>query len=493
VVRPSSRPAWRACARVTCSLILLGGVSLTQGASAETNPFASRRSPPVVMVVSAARAPALVTPAAYTHVALSSASSARTVTPTPTAAASGTPGALPRHRVPRSTPSATASATGTFVGLPGTPIVTHYSLTASWPMAGHDAGQSYADLLGSIVPSAIPLMHLRWQAPGLTPQVEAGGVLYAIDSTANAGAYDAAMGTLQRQYQTPGVIGVAYQSPNLYLNRSSEIRIVNAATAGWSNSATDSAGGMVPSFSSLIVSGRRIYTGAGPSSATTLAQYYAFDAVSGSIIWQHPGSFTSTPALVHGTLYVSFGTFGSADTYAIDAENGFQLRMLKNLGAIQWNAAGDRVYASLLTGPSDSLLHASIRAYDRFGKPLWVAHDILYGAALPEIMYGIAPGAIDARSAKDGHRIWKASFADLSSISPGSVAVSGNLVVVQANDGRIRLLDRDTGVLLRTLKPPFPAMSAHNLIVGGGIIFESIKHAQQGAKNGPPTLLAFGP
>ena len=44
-------------------------------------------------------------------------------------------------------------------------------------MAGHDAGQSYADRLGSIVPSAIPLMHLRWQAPGLTPQVEAAGVL----------------------------------------------------------------------------------------------------------------------------------------------------------------------------------------------------------------------------------------------------------------------------------------------------------------------------
>ena len=276
-------------------------------------------------------------------------------------------------------------------------------------MVGHDPGQSYGDALGSIVPGAIPLLHLRWQAQGFTPQAESGGVLYAIDANAHVESFDAPMGTLRRAYQTPDVVGLAYQSPYLYMNRLSEIRIVDAATAGWSNTATDASGSAVPSFSSVIVSGRQIFTGAGAASATTLAAFYAFDALSGSKIRQHPGSFTSIPCLSYGTLYVSFGAFGSADSYALDAANGFQFRHLKKLGAIQWNASGDSVYASVLTGPPDRL-RAAVKAYDCFGKPKWVGHDILFGAALPGSMYGIAPGAVDARSAVDGHRPRKAAL-----------------------------------------------------------------------------------
>jgi hypothetical protein len=189
---------------------------------------------------------------------------------------------------------------------------------------------------------------------------------------------------------------------------------------------------------------------------------------------------------------VSYGAIGSADSYAIDAANGYQFRKLKKLGAIQWNAAGDRVYASVLAGPPDRL-RASVRAYDRFGKLQWVGTNILLGAALPEIMFGIAPGAVDARSALDGHRLWKTLLPGLSSISAGTLAVSGDLVVVQEDDGRIDLLNRDTGVLLRTLKPPFAATAARNLIVGGGIIFESVKPSRQGGTSGQTTLLAFGP
>ncbi len=388
--------------------------------------------------------------------------------------------------------AATPIATGPAAGASPTPIVTHYSLAAAWPMAGHDPGQSFADVLGSVVPGAVPLLHLRWQAQGLVPQIEAGGLLYAINANSQVESLDAAGGTVGRTYQSPGVVGLAYQAPYLYVNRSSEIRIVDAATAGWSNSATDSVGDATPTFSSLIVSGRQIFTGSGPASPTSLASFYSFDAQSGNKLWQHPGSFTSTPCLAYGTLYVSYGPFGSMDTYVIDAANGFQFREFKKLGAIQWNAAGDRVYASVLSGPPDRL-RASVRAYDRFGKPRWVAHNILFGAALPEMMFGIAPGGVDARSALDGHRLWRTDLPGLNAISSGTVAVSGDLIVVQADDGVLRLLDRDTGLLVRTLKPPFVATLARNLLVGGGIIFESVTPVHPGGKAGPATLLAFGP
>ncbi len=468
-MRPCGRPAWRISVRIACSFVLVAGVLFTLDASAWTASFRSGLPSSSPLIAWRAEVRAEATPFAR-------GSSARTLSPTPRLARAVT----------------TASATVTLTQAPVTPIVTHYSLAAAWPMVGHDAGQSYADPLGSIVPGAIPLLHLRWQAQGLTPQIEAQGVLYALDASGHAASFDAAMGTPRYQYQTSGVVGLAYASPYLYINRLSEIRIVTAETAGWAGSATDSAGTMAPSFSSLIVSGGRIYTGSGATSSTTIAQYYAFDAVTGSKVWEHPGSFTSVPCLAYGTLYLSFGAFGSADTYVIDAANGYQFRVLKKLGAIAWSAAGDRVYAGLLTGRSDNL-RASVRAYDRFGKLTWTARDTLFGAALPEIMFGLRPGFVDARSAKDGHMLWTTPLPGLNSISSGSLAVSGNLVIVQADDGRIALLDRDTGVVLRELKPPFPSASARNLIVGGGIIFESIKSVQHGGKLGPPVLLAFGP
>ena len=72
------------------------------------------------------------------------------------------------------------------------------------------------------------------------------------------------------------------------------------------------------------------------------------------------------------------------------------------------------------------------------------------------------------------------------------MAVSGNLVVVQADNGLLHLLDRDTGAQLRALKPPFAAKAARNLLVGGGLIPEASQRVQPGGKSGPTTLLRPG-
>ena len=479
MVRLCIRPARRVYLRWACGMALLGSTMYAHGVSAKPVPIT-----PLSLT------PTISSTVGHSTVRGGGATSGSAAAATP-ARHGETYGIRPSRRGLAVLPIAVSSATPAIAQAVPTPALTGYSLSAAWPMAGHDPRQSYADALGSILPGAVPLLHLRWQAQGLTPQVEAQGVVYSLDASGNVESLDTAAGRPRFRYQSPGVVGLAYQSPYLYINRSSEIRIVDAATGNWSNSATDTTGGATPSFSSLIVSGGQIFTGAGASQAST-AQFYAFDAQSGNKIWQYPGSYTSTPCLAYGTLYVSFGAFGNADSYAVDAANGYLLRELKHLGAIQWDAAGDGVYASVLAGSTDRL-RASVRAYDRFGKLRWVAHDILFGAALPTIMFGIAPGAVDARSAEDGHRLWKAELPGLNSVSTGTVAVSGNLVVVQSSDGLIRLLDRDTGSLLRTLRPPFAATAARNLLIGGGIIFESVKPVLPGGTTGPTTLLAFGP
>jgi len=378
------------------------------------------------------------------------------------------------------------------------PAATTFSLAASWPMLGHDAGQSYADPVGSIAPSAVPLLHLRWQAAGLTPRIEAGGVVYALDGTGHVLAMNAASGTLVYKYLTSGVKSVAYKAPLLYLNRGSEIRLVVASSAALAGTAAaPSSNHQIPSFASIVLSGSYIYTGIGATGPGTLARFFAFDAATGSLVWQDSGSMTSVPCIAGSTLYMSYGPFGSADSYLIDPATGVQRTVIRGLGALQWNSAGTMLYASVLSG-SGSNLQASTRAYDQDGHLKYVAHDMLFGAALPDELLGLLPGAVDARSATTGRRLWETQVPGLASVALGSldshqVAVSGNLVIVQADDGEVVLLDRTTGQLLDTLQPPFSGTAAKNLIVGGGIIFESISPTLKTGKAGPPTLLAFGP
>jgi outer membrane protein assembly factor BamB len=284
------------------------------------------------------------------------------------------------------------------------------------------------------------------------------------------------------------VQGLAYNAPLVYFNRGSEIRIVTAATADWSHSAIDGNENNPATFDSFVLSGNTIFTGAGQGSSASASRYFAFDAKTGKLLWRHDGSQSSVPCVASNTVYVGFGALGSGDSYVLNASNGAVRRVIKHIGTAQWHAAGSVVYASILSG-GGSRLRASIRAYDQAGNTLWVAHDILFGAALPTMLFGITSGAIDARSARDGHRLWKSKVPDFESVDIGSMVVSGGLVFVQSTDGRINVLDRDTGHLLRTIVPPFKAAIAGNLIVGAGMLFESLSRSTSG---GTATLVGFG-
>ncbi|MGH2411020.1 MAG: hypothetical protein ACRDGS_11715, partial [Chloroflexota bacterium] len=191
------------------------------------------------------------------------------------------------------------------------------------------------------------------------------------------------------------------------------------------------------------------------------------------------------------SVYLSFGSFGSGDTDVVNATTGAVRKVLHDLGTAQWHTSGNRLYASVLHGSGNNLT-ASVRAYTLGGKPLWVGHDVLFGAALPDRMFGVTATAVDARSAVDGHRLWKRVIPGLHAIAPGSVAIVGKLLLVQAQSGTITLLDTDTGALLGALHPPSPASAAGNLIAGDGLIYESVTIKAAAGSPAKPELLAFG-
>ena len=138
---------------------------------------------------------------------------------------------------------------------------------------------------------------------------------------------------------------------------------------------------------------------------------------------------------------------------------------------------------------SNGALRASIRAYDAARRQRWVASDVLFGAAQPDRLYAVAPGAVEARDARDGHRIWRRAVPGL---APGpanaGLAAAGDLLFAQSARGRISILDTRTGAVLGAVAPQRAAAAADHLIVAGGMVYESVRATAAGA----PTLLAFG-
>jgi hypothetical protein len=72
------------------------------------------------------------------------------------------------------------------------------------------------------------------------------------------------------------------------------------------------------------------------------------------------------------------------------------------------------------------------------------------------------------------------------------VAVAGRLVFVQAQNGGITVLNGGNGHILTVLRPPTPSAAAGNLIVGGGLVYESITTRAAGTSKPSLELLAFG-
>ncbi len=409
-----------------------------------------------------------------------------TVTARPTATvkrtASPTASPSPTPTIHTSSPTATATAAAS---IPAT------GTSDEWPMVGHDPGQSYADVAALMSPGTVRGLHLRWVMAGASPAVEAGGMLYALTRDRKVLALNPKTGAIAHQYLSTKVQGLAHAGHLIYFNLGTEIRYVDVKTAAWNHTATDKQGTALNSFNALVVSGNMLFTGVNVQSGTFVQRVYAFDAATGKVIWSVQGNLSSTPAVVGNSVYLSFGEFGGGDTDVINASTGKVVKTLHNLGTAQWHGSGNRVYASVLHGSGNNLT-ASVRAYSPGGKLLWVGHDVLFGAALPDRMFGVTPNAVDARSSVDGHRLWKRTIPGLHAIAPGSVAIAGNLLLVQAQSGSISILNAETGTLLGVLHPPASGVSASNLSVGDGLIYESVTLKAASGSPAKPELLAFG-
>jgi outer membrane protein assembly factor BamB len=414
----------------------------------------------------------------------------------PTAAATAKPRATKRRTA---SPTSTASPTPTPRTTPvPSPTAAVSAITTDpagmrdeWPMVGHDPGQSFADPAASMSAGSVGKLHLRWVMAGASPAIEAGGTLYALTSDQKVLALNPQTGAITHQYLSTKVQGLAHAGHLIYFNLGTEIRYVDDKTAAWNHTATDKQGTVLNAFTSLVVSGNTLLTGINVQSGSFVERVYAFDAATGKTIWSIQGNLSSVPAVVGNSVYLGFGGFGSGDTDVIDAATGKVLKVLHGLGTAQWHGGGNRLYASVLHGSGNNLT-ASVRAYTLSGKLLWVGHDVLFGAALPDRMFGVTPDAIDARSAVDGHRLWKRSIPGLHAIAPGSVVIAGKLLLIQAQSGSISILNAETGVLLGVLRPPTSGMIAGNLLVGDGLIFESVTAKALSGKPTKPELLAFG-
>ena len=400
--------------------------------------------------------------------------------PAPAPAAGSVPKVGPTP-IPSAGPTPAASA-------PGRQLVP----ASDWPMPGHDPGQSYALSDSGFLSTALPAFGLRWQRSGSVPAIALGGKVYAIDaSSGQATAYAARDGTLAHRYRSTGVRGLAAAAGVLYINRGGEIRIVDLSTAAWHFTAVGSGRqGTAGSIGAIIAAGSSIFAGVA-AQAGVQGRAYGFDARTGRLLWAHPSGATSTPCLAVGTLFLSAGPPGAADSMLIDPTTGAVRRTLKGYGTAQWHTAGPRIYAGVLRGATGQPV-LSIDAYDTQGRYRWTARGISFGAASADLVVGVAPGAAEGRSAIDGHRLWRTS---ISSVRAGfydhSVLLAGSMVIVQSADGAISVLDAASGRLLRVLRPVVPATGAADLLAASGMIYESVTYAGAGGA-ARPVLLAFG-
>ena len=112
---------------------------------------------------------------------------------------------------PPALPSASPSPTPRPPSRPTAMATPHSSTPSSaattWPMVGHDPGQSYADGSQPFARAELSRLRLRWRLEGAAPQVSAGGTLYAIaGGDARVLALAGRTGAVRYRYRSTGVL-----------------------------------------------------------------------------------------------------------------------------------------------------------------------------------------------------------------------------------------------------------------------------------------------
>ena len=382
----------------------------------------------------------------------------------------------------------------------------------SWPMPGHDPGQSNANPARGYTPGWAGALHLIWRRPHAIAAAEADGRFYLIDQASDAlllgGSVRAVVprtGAIVHRYLSPMVRTVSVADGQLYFNRGSEIRIIDAATAAWRSSATLGAGPSgAPSFQTVVAAGGQLFTMSSTQNIGA-AGLYSFAGRDGRLLWETKDNFASTPAVVGTRLYYGVGLNGIGSAYVRDVRMGRLLQTRTGFGQSSWHLAGERLYADVLIGPPLAPRRWVIRAYDRTGAPRWILNHASFLAALPDRVIALSPDTpetaglsitryVGAYRASDGRLLWRTSLPVAGDWHTAPVALAGRLVAIGLTKRRVGLLDAETGRRVATLVLPQPNQEVCTLIVAAAMLdVGSSTACMSGTAAQWPTVWAFGP
>jgi hypothetical protein len=317
-------------------------------------------------------------------------------------------------------------ATGT-----GTIRRTGYNTAKAWAQRGGDAGlTSNASAETTLTAANLAAVDKRWSAATCcvergTHPVSDGPSVYVVQrvsvfagSAGHLAAYDLATGALRWS--------IAAEQDNAQWNLSVAEGIVVAV-------------------------GR-----CAPTNFTCLRGYHTSD---GTVAWSHllgPGSFTSTPTVANGVVYIG-DSFGILE---LSLRTGATISGFQSPWDLQAAVAGGRIFRGdwvYATGSNQKLWYG--------------AHAAALRSATATDVFTHDDGALLAWNAVNGASRWSTPLACSSTSQP---AVAGDLVVVQAC-GTLRAYDRTTGSSRWT----FPLTQPSDLqpTIANGLVYVSDESA----------------
>jgi outer membrane protein assembly factor BamB len=277
-------------------------------------------------------------------------------------------------------------------------------------------------------------------AYGAPAPAVANGVVYASTNDALY-AVDAASGT--KLWSAPG--GTQFTSPvvaNGVVFLSSQFGSLSAFNASTGNALWSTTTG--DPFSTPAVADGVVYVGSGDSTLR------AFNAVTGAGMWTAPGpGRAGSPAVANNVVYVA----NTTELYAFDAVSG-ALLWSHNIGG--GSASGSLAVANGVVYESST--DGNLYAYNATtGAPLWpAAMSSAYGGSSPVVANGVvyagsADGKLEAFDASTGASLWSAQTG-ASGVEP--VVVNG-VIYASANDTNLYAYSLPVPGAALTVSPTF--------------------------------------
>ncbi|HEY0754517.1 MAG TPA: neprosin family prolyl endopeptidase [Ktedonobacteraceae bacterium] len=275
---------------------------------------------------------------------------------------------------------------------------------SAWPMSGHSSsGARYNPYETTLSPANVGKLTLAWSAAtnvgsaqryNIAPVI-ANGIAYIDDAAGQLEAVKASNGKMLWTTSLPGSLFSTPAVANglVYIYQDNGFLYAFNATTGGR-----------PSWSQQIAGGEFEVVDNVLYEVASETAVYAFNALTGNLIWTAPGAYVGVPAVASGRLYV-FDDSGNLEW--LDANTGVVLAS---------SAIGGGFYSN--------------------GYQAVVANGIVYAPSNKT-------GTLDAFSAQTGQGLWAYN----NNSSPGSPAVANGIVYI-GDDGNVDALDAYTGALL---------------------------------------------